>query len=166
MTSFSDSVFYALSHGSLGFAFHGCFLTILWLVKIFQQPIRVFAMAVDRAAMENKTKATMWKSIKNWIRNRCHKWVYILFGSPVKKTNSDRFFFWTLGIQFDHPKQRLLEHCFYWRIFLPKRIHIKVFRYMNTQWHVVPLELKFSELECVAVSRIISPGFWAGHISL
>ena len=61
------------------------FSTILWLVKILQQPIRIFAMAVDRAAMENKTEATMRKSIKNWIRNRCHKWVYILFGVTYRK---------------------------------------------------------------------------------
>ena len=65
------------------------FSTILWLVKILQQPIRIFAMAVNRAPMENKIKATMWKSIKNWIRNRCHKWVYILFGVTCQKTNSE-----------------------------------------------------------------------------
>ena len=42
-------------------------------------------MAVDRATMGNKTEATMWKSIKNWIRNRCHKWVSILFGVTYRK---------------------------------------------------------------------------------
>ena len=61
------------------------FSTILWLVKILQQPIRIFAMAVNRAAMDNKTEATVWKSIKNWIRNRCHKWVYILFRVTCQK---------------------------------------------------------------------------------
>ena len=70
MTPFSDSLFYALSQGSLSFAFHGSFSTILWLVKILQQPIRIFAMEVDRAAMENETETTMWKSIENWIRKQ------------------------------------------------------------------------------------------------
>ena len=40
---------------------------------------------VEKATMESKTEATMWKSIKNWIRKWCHKWVYILFGVTYPK---------------------------------------------------------------------------------
>ena len=85
MTPFSDSVFMLFHMVASVLLSMVAFSTILWLVKILQQPIRIFAMAVDRAAMENKTEATMWKSIKNWIRNRCHKWVYILFGVTCQK---------------------------------------------------------------------------------
>ena len=35
---------------------------------------------VKRATMESKTEGTMWKSIKNCVRNRCQKWPCILFG--------------------------------------------------------------------------------------
>ena len=59
MTPFSDSVFYALSHGSLGFAFHGSFFNHSLIGQNSSTAIRIFTMAVDRAAMENKTEATM-----------------------------------------------------------------------------------------------------------
>ena len=36
---------------------------------------------VIEAAMESKTEGTMWKSIKNYIRNWCQKWPCILFGA-------------------------------------------------------------------------------------
>ena len=42
---------------------------------------------VEKAAMESKTEVTMWKSIKNWIRKWCHKWVYILFGVTYRKNS-------------------------------------------------------------------------------
>ena len=65
MTPFSDTVFMLFHMIAAVLLSMVAFSTILWLVKILQQPIRIFAMAVDRAAMENKTEATMWKSIKN-----------------------------------------------------------------------------------------------------
>ena len=34
---------------------------------------------VLRATMESKTEGTIWKSIKNCLRNRCQKWPCILF---------------------------------------------------------------------------------------
>ena len=42
LTPVSDLVFYALSHDSLGFALHGSFSPIFLLVKILQQPIRIY----------------------------------------------------------------------------------------------------------------------------
>ena len=42
LTLVSGTVFYALSHGGLAFALHGCFLTVFLLAENLQQPIRVF----------------------------------------------------------------------------------------------------------------------------
>ena len=35
--------------------------------------------------MEKKMLATMWKSIKSWVRNWCQKWPCILFGAIYRK---------------------------------------------------------------------------------
>ena len=40
---------------------------------------------VIEAAMESKTEGTMWKSIKNYIRNWCQKWPCILFGAIYRE---------------------------------------------------------------------------------
>ena len=45
LTPVSDPTFHAFSHGSLGFALHGSFSTIFLLVKILQQPIRIFEIS-------------------------------------------------------------------------------------------------------------------------
>ena len=34
--------------------------------------------------MEVKTEATMWKSIKSWIRNRCQKWLLNWLRPPIE----------------------------------------------------------------------------------
>ena len=63
------------------------FSTILWLVKIIQQPIGIFAMAVDGAAMENKTMATMWKSIKTDSDTDVQNDFTFCLEPPIEKTN-------------------------------------------------------------------------------
>ena len=35
--------------------------------------------------MESKTEGTMWKSIKNCLKNRCQKWPCILFGANYQE---------------------------------------------------------------------------------
>ena len=59
LTPVSDPAFYALSHGTLGFTLVLAFSTIFLLVKILQQPIRIFEKTVIGAAMEKKNLATM-----------------------------------------------------------------------------------------------------------
>ena len=74
------SVFDALSHGTLGSAFHGSFNNQListnligcWRISTNQKMVQI-------ATMESKTEGTMWKSIKNCVRKRSQKWCCILF---------------------------------------------------------------------------------------
>ena len=81
LTPVSDTVFNALSHGSLHFVLHGRFNNHLfqrfWLVVEKFWPLRKWL----KATMDSKTKTTMWKSIKSSIRNRCQMWPCILFGA-------------------------------------------------------------------------------------
>ena len=45
LTPVSDQAFLALSNGGLSFALHDSFLTVLLLVPILQQPIRIFEIS-------------------------------------------------------------------------------------------------------------------------
>ena len=74
-------VFYALSHGTLGFALHGSSFNhfLIGATSSAANKILWHEQVVIKAAMENKTKGTMWKSLKNYIRNWCQKWPYIMF---------------------------------------------------------------------------------------
>ena len=75
-------VFDALSHGTLGFAFHGSFNLLfqrIWLAVEEFPPIKKWFKYVVTTA--SKTEGTMWKSIKNCVRYRCRKWPCILFGA-------------------------------------------------------------------------------------
>ena len=61
---------------------------------------------VEKATMESKTEATMWKSIKNWIRKWCHKWVYILFGVIYRKNKQWSWLYCRMTMNCIHVKER------------------------------------------------------------
>ena len=76
----SDSVFNALSDGTIYFALYGSSLNhnlIGWNNSNSQS--ESFVLVVLKAAMERKKKGTIWKSNENWVRNWCQKWHTILF---------------------------------------------------------------------------------------
>ena len=82
----SDTVFYALSHGTLGFSLHMvAFSTIFWLVKILQQPIRFFDINGYWSCHGKQNRGYHVKEHKNYIRNWCQKWSCILFGAIYRE---------------------------------------------------------------------------------
>ena len=89
MTPFSDSVFYALSHGSLGFAFHGSFFNHsligqnssianknLCIVRLIGLPWRTKPRLPCERALKTESET-----------GAINEFTFCL-GSPVKKTNS------------------------------------------------------------------------------
>ena len=90
MTPFSDSVFYALSHGSLGFAFHGSFFNHsligqnssianknLCIVRLIGLPWRTKPRLPCERALKTESE-----------KGAINEFTFCL-GSPVKKTHSD-----------------------------------------------------------------------------
>ena len=85
MTPVSDSVFNALSHGSLGLVLHGSPINLhckdsYWLLKNFDQSENGW-----KSYHGKQNQGYHVKEHKNWIRKWCHKWVYILFGVTYPK---------------------------------------------------------------------------------
>ena len=74
----SDTAFYALSHGSIGFAPHGSFFNHFPIGQNSSRANQNIWTVFD-AAMENKMQASTWKSIKICIRSWCQMWRCILF---------------------------------------------------------------------------------------
>ena len=91
-THVSHTVFYALSHGSLGFTPHGSFFNhfligwfsstankILWNKPLMRLPLRTKC----RLPCERKS-----------IRHMCQSWVYILFEATHQKNKQRTKYYW------------------------------------------------------------------------
>ena len=54
--------------------------------------------------MESKTEATMCKSMKRWVKNRCQKWPCILLGGHLSRKQTVIYIFYAIKNQQDYTK--------------------------------------------------------------
>ena len=87
---------------------------------------------VERAAMERKTEATTWKSIKNWIITRCQKWPCILFGLTYRENKQ-----WVVRVKLtSNSEQKYLEYSWHGKTIALTIYHenLKISLQENQEW--------------------------------
>ena len=73
LTPVSEMAFYALSHGTLGFALHGSSFYHFLIGGILQQPIKFFDVSGYQSYHGEQNREYHVKEHKNYGRNWCQK---------------------------------------------------------------------------------------------
>ena len=99
--------------------------------------------------MESKTEATMWKSMKSWVRNRCRKWPCILFGVTFQE-NKQCY----LLVQLKSQKWNLSKSQ------VCRSANIFIHKASNIHWLWVLCSILMSFLSMPQAHRPVTPACW------